>query len=102
MDTISFLGLLAFTYLFTQGTGPVEFIKKLLRVSNESSPTDLTRQVIQKLINCPKCSGFWIGLTFYYFTGYDHYILAGCLTSIAAELFARTINLTLNKYLNKL
>lgn len=102
METIKFLGLLCATWLFTEGAGPVQFIKGLMEIRANDQPKSLTKQVVRELVNCALCSGFWIGLLFYGFSGYQHWILFACLTSVAAELFARLINHIFNNYLNKL
>lgn len=102
METVKFIGLLAFTWLFTQGAAPVQFIKKLLNIHRDSTPKDLTRQVIRELVNCSLCTGFWLGFIFYAITGHDYPILMGCLVSIAAEIFSRLINLIFSKFLNQI
>lgn len=88
METIKFIGLLCFTFLFTEGAAPVQFIKKLLEIHNVSEPKPLYKKVIQGLVNCNMCSGFWIGLIYYWAMGYDSYFLLACEVSLASELFA--------------
>lgn len=100
MEAIKFLGLLSLTWLFTEGAGPVQFIKKLLEVHNLSEPRSLVKKVLRELVNCALCSGFWIGLIFYWF--YPNPLLMASVTSVAAELFARLINHVFSNYLNKL
>lgn len=102
METIKFLGLLCATWLFTEGAGPIQFLKRLLEIRANDTPKSLFKQVVRELVNCALCSGFWIGLIFYSFSGYEHWILMACLTSVAAELFARTISYIFNNILNKL
>jgi hypothetical protein len=102
MESIIFLGLLSLTYLIAEGAAPVQYLKKLLNIHNESTTTSLYKQVLKALVNCSMCSGFWIGLLFYSISGYDHFILYACLTSIGAEIFTRTINALFSKILNNL
>lgn len=102
METIKFLGLLCATWLFTEGAGPVQFAKRLLDIRAADQPKSLTKQIIRELVNCALCSGFWFGNLYYGISGYQHWFLMGCLTSVAAELFARIINHIFNNYLNKL
>jgi type III secretory pathway component EscU len=98
MDTINFIALLSLTWLFTEGATPVQFLKKLFNVhaDAETAKLSLTKKVVQGLINCALCSGFWIGLIYY------QNLLMACLVSVGAELFARAIKLIFSKYLNSL
>lgn len=96
MEIINFISLLCLTWLFVEGAASVQFIKQLAKVHPDHMGKDLTRQVLTKLFNCALCTGFWVGL-FYY----QNFILA-CLVSVAAEIFARLINLLFDKYLNRL
>lgn len=102
METIKFLGLLCLTWMIVEGAGSIQFFKKLLRVHPANPAKDLTRQVITKLLNCCLCTGFWVGLFYYLFAGYDNYILAACLTSVGAELFARVWKFLTIKVFNQL
>lgn len=90
---IKFLGLIAFTWLFVEGSAPIEFLKKLAGIHNgsEISAKKLVKHVVRKLVNCALCSGFWIGLIYY------QDILLACLTAIGSEIFKRLINLTFSK-----
>jgi hypothetical protein len=101
MEVVKFLGLLALTWLFVEGSQPVQFIKKLSGLHPDSPSKDLTRRVLTKLFNCALCSGFWIGLIYYAWTG-GPFILMACLVSICAEIFARILNLLFNRILNQL
>lgn len=96
MEAISFIGLLSLTHLFVEGAAPVQYLKRLANIHNDQKPETLTKQVIQALVNCAMCSGFWFGLFFYLFTGHDHFFLAACTTAIAAELFTRLIRFLFN------
>jgi len=91
METINFIGILAVTWLFTTGAGSIQFIKNFLTVGNLSTPKGLTLQVVQKLINCSMCSGFWIGLAYY-----QNFILA-CIVSISAEIFSRVLRFVMDR-----
>ena len=91
MEIINFIGILSLTWLFTTGASVIQFAKNFLTIGNLSSPKGLTLTLIQKLINCSMCSGFWIGLIYY-----QNFLLA-CIVSISAELFQRLIILTFNK-----
>lgn len=91
METINFIAILAITWLFTTGAGSVQFIKDFFKVGNMSTPKGLTMAVIQKLINCSMCSGFWIGLAYY-----QNFLMA-CIVSISAEIFSRLLNLLFSK-----
>jgi hypothetical protein len=96
MEAINFMGLLALTWLFVEGSAAVQFIKKLLNIHPESNSRSLIVQVIVKLVSCELCSGGWIGLIYY------QNLLLACVVSVAAELFARLLNHILNNYLNRL
>lgn len=92
MGIINFIGLLALIYMFVKGAAPIQFIKRLAKVHNDSEPKKLWLQLIQKLVNCSMCFGFWTGLVYYWFLGVDNYILMGCIVSLSAELFTRIID----------
>lgn len=83
---IKFLGVIAITYLFVEGASVIQFIKELFGVANESKPKNRILIVIQKLINCSMCSGFWIGLAIYQ----DFYM--ACIMSLTCEAFSRIVN----------
>lgn len=102
MEAIKFIGLLSLTWLFTEGAGPVQFLKKMINVHAEAETErlELWKKVTQALVNCAMCSGFWIGLVFYWST--PNSALMACNVSVAAELFARALNHVLNNYLNRL
>lgn len=104
METIKFIGLLCLTWLFTEGSAPIQFLKKIIKVNKEAEThkIPLWKQVTQALVNCSLCSGFWIGLVYYWATGHPNFILMACITSVGAELFARIINHIFSNYLNKL
>lgn len=95
MEIVKFIGLLALTWLFVEGSQPIQFLKKLVKVHPELLGKDLFRQVISKLLSCCLCSGWWIGLIYY------QNILLACVTSISAELFARVLNYLFNKVFNQ-
>lgn len=83
MEVTKFIGLICFTWLFTVGAAPVQFVKRLFEVSNKCEPKAVYKQVTQKLINCSMCMGFWIGLIFY------QDIWMACIISLTAEAFCR-------------
>ena len=87
METIKFIGILCATWLFVVGAKPIAFIKDQLKLGNLDEPKPIIMKAIRSLINCSMCSGFWIGLAYY-----QDFLMA-CIVSIAAEIFARMINL---------
>jgi hypothetical protein len=91
MAIIHYIGLICFTWLFATGADPIQFIKNFFKVGNDSEPKDITRQLLQKLLNCSMCMGFWFGLIYY-----QNFLLA-CVVSISAELFSRLLNYILIK-----
>ncbi len=91
MATINFIGILAMTWLFVTGASSIQFIKNFLKVGNTSIPKYLILNIVQKLINCSMCSGFWIGLIYY-----QDFLMA-CIVSISAEIFCRVMRVILNK-----
>lgn len=103
MEVVKFIGLLAFTWLFVEGAEPIQFIKKLFYVHPDNEGRDIFRQLLSRLFSCALCSGFWFGLIYYGFTlGWDTCLIMGSLVSVGAEVFARTLKLIFDKYLNKL
>lgn len=102
MGIIIYLGLLSATWLFVEGAAPLQFIKKILNLHNESKVKNTWWSVIRKLVNCFMCMGFWIGLIYYYFSGNDNFFLMACITSITSEAYGRLINIILNKWLNQI
>lgn len=81
-----FLGTICLTWLFTTGSKPIEFVKSLFNVSENSDPKDNFRKIIQILINCDLCSGFWIGVIVYR----DIFIAA--IVSILSESLGRVLS----------
>ena len=102
METIKFIGILAATWLFTQGAAPVQFLKKLAGIHNINEPKSLVKKVLRGLVNCSLCMGFWIGTAYYFLSGHSNWFLWGCLVSVAAELFTRILNTLFNRILNDL
>lgn len=91
METINFIGILSVTWLWTKGADSIQFLKNFIGIGNMNQPKKLWLQVIQKLVNCSMCSGFWIGLIYY------QSFLMACIVSISAEIFTRLLNLTFSK-----
>ena len=85
MEIIKFMGLLSLTWLFVEGAQPAQYLKSVLKISNEDTPKDATRLIFQALFNCCLCTGFWVGLIAYQ----NLYIAA--IFSISAEAFSRII-----------
>ncbi len=102
MEAIKFLGLLALIWLFVKGAAPVQFIKKVFKVENDSKPSGITGKLVQKFVNCALCSGFWIGMGYYWLSGHPSFVLMACLVSVCAEIFARIIDFIFDKVLNSL
>lgn len=96
METINYIGLLCLTFLFTEGAGPVQFVKKLVGIHQDQEPKPLYKKVLQELVNCNLCSGFWLG--FIYYWSLPNTLLMACITSIGAELFARAYKELLSKF----
>lgn len=85
MEIIKFIGLLCFTWLFTTGSDPVQFLKEFLNIHEGSTSKNLAIKTITKFVNCDLCSGFWIGFAVY------QNIWMACIISIAAEGFGRLL-----------
>jgi len=87
MATIyEFLSIMALTYLFVFAE-PSILIKRWIGFKDElydSFPKSI--QFIHRLIYCPLCSGFWIGL------GFTQNIFDACIISVGSELLSRIIN----------
>jgi hypothetical protein len=101
METIKFIGLLAMTWLIVEGAEPVQFIKRVLKISADPMPKHWAAIIIAKLLACELCTGFWVALIYYFFSGYEGVILLACITSVASELFARVINFLFNTVFNQ-
>ena len=91
MEVINFIGILSVTWLWVEGAASIQFIKNFMGIGQSSTPKNLILTVIQKLVNCSMCSGFWIGLAYY-----QNFLMA-CCVSISAELFQRLIKQILNR-----
>lgn len=91
MDIIKFLGIILFTWLFVEGAAPIQFLKEFFKVGQDSEPKQLIRQLLQKLLNCPLCLGFWFGMI-----GYLDFWMA-CIVSVSAEIISRLLNLLFTK-----
>lgn len=101
METIKFIGLLAMTWLIVEGAAPIQFIKRVLGITTEPMPKKWPLIIIAKLLACELCTGFWVGLIYYLYSGYEGYILLACITSVASELFARIINFLFDTVFNQ-
>lgn len=103
METIKFIGLLAMTWLIVEGAEPIQFLKRVLKINSESTTTQTKwyRVIIIKLLACELCTGFWVGFIYYFYSGYESFILLACITSIASELFARVINFLFDYLFNQ-
>jgi hypothetical protein len=88
---MQYLGIIAITLLIVEFAEPIEWIKKYLGISNQSDPKTLTKQVLQKLVNCSLCVGFWTGLILT-FNLYEAAVL-----SFASELTYRIIKQIFNR-----
>lgn len=86
-STIYGLGLLCLTWLFVKGSEPLQFLKKLVNLHNDTPLRNVWMIVLRKLVNCSLCSGFWIGLIYY------QNILSASLFAICAEVFDRLLKL---------
>lgn len=83
MEAIKFIGVICAVWLFVTGASIIEFIKLFIGVSNASEPKQVWKQLVQKLINCSMCVGFWFGLIIY-----QDFFMA-CIVSLTAEAFER-------------
>lgn len=90
---IEYISILCATCLFVEWAAPIQFIKEALNIAPESNPSNIPLQLLQALVNCCLCSGFWIGVIYYYFQkdGFQ-VILMGFLTSVGSEWFYRLTN----------
>lgn len=86
MEYIKFIGLIFFTWLFAEGSAPLQMLKELINLGEKSEPKNTWIMVLKEGVNCSKCSGFWIGLIYY------QDILLACIVSIASEIFSRIWN----------
>lgn len=101
MEVLKFFGLLSLIWYFVEGAKPIQFLKKILKVHPDSKPKDLTRQIIAKLLSCALCSGFWIGIL-YYFELIPTFLLIACLVGVCAEVFYRILKFIFNNLLGQL
>nr|WP_298659792.1 hypothetical protein [uncultured Flavobacterium sp.] len=101
METVKFIGLLCLTWLIVEGAEPIQFVKRVLGIHDEKMPKHWALIIITKLLACELCTGFWMGLIYYLFSGYEGFVLLACITSVSAELFARMINFIFNFVLNQ-
>lgn len=86
MEAINFIGLIILVWLFVDGAAPVRFIKEQLNIHNDTKSTNTWILLLSKLINCAMCSGFWIGLVYYW-----SFEMAA-IVSLTSELFYRFIS----------
>lgn len=86
METIKFIGLICFTWLFTTGAAPIQFVKELFNVHIDSTAKDNTSKILTKLLNCDLCVGFWFGLIIYQ----DIWIAS--ILSLSCEIFSRILS----------
>jgi hypothetical protein len=82
---IQFVGTICLVWLFAEGASVIKFFKELFNISNDSEPKNRILQVLQKLVNCSMCSGFWIGLAIY-----QNFFMA-CIISVTSEAFCKVV-----------
>lgn len=83
---LKFIGICILTWFVVEGSTPLQVIKNLLKVGEQSKTSNIWHEGIKTLFNCSKCLGFWIGLIYY------QSIEFACLTSIGSEIFYRIWN----------
>lgn len=62
-ELLQFIGLSAFAFSLTVAT-PMEILRRRIGVSNSDRCTGYLH-LVQELMNCAQCMGFWIGLVHY-------------------------------------
>jgi hypothetical protein len=64
---VKFIGVIGITLMVVQYAEPIQWIKKhyglTLDVNNDKK---IYKKLLQKLLNCAFCLGFWVGLAFYW------------------------------------
>lgn len=83
---IKIIGLASISFLIAKGAQPIQDIKSLLIISNDSEYKNKIQWFILQLVNCSLCTGFWIGLLFT-----QSIIIAG-IVSVVSELIDRKIS----------
>jgi len=89
MEYLNFFSLLIFILLLVKDAAPIQFIKRTLNIHNETNSENIVTLAITKLINCARCTGFWIGLIYYWDGNIMQSILMASLVSFAAEILYR-------------
>lgn len=80
-----FIGIILITLLITEYAYPIEVLKKVFNISNDSEPKKEWGRFWQKFFNCAQCTGFWAGLIVYQ----DVYMAA--IISFASEATQRIV-----------
>lgn len=84
---VKLIGVIGIVLMAVEYAKPIQWLKIYYKVDHGSdNKKDLKRQIIQGLVNCCLCLGFWIGLTFYL----DLYMAV--IVSFASEIAYRLYN----------
>jgi hypothetical protein len=87
METIKFIGVCGIVLMIVKYAQPIQWLKEYYNLHDDAViKTGLAKQLLQKLLNCALCLGFWVGLAFYF----DLYF-AVCI-SFAAEILYRALD----------
>lgn len=85
-NLLIFLGLCIASWLIVEGAEPIQWIKHYLKIDDDAEYLNDFQWFFKKLFNCFLCTGFWIGICFYW-----SFPIA-CIVSLMSEIGGRLIN----------
>ena len=67
MDLIKYFGVIGIVLMCVEYAQPLKWVKTYFRIDQDATLKDSEwqRKILQGMVNCCLCLGFWIGLTFY-------------------------------------
>jgi hypothetical protein len=67
MDTLKYLGVIGLVLMVVEYATPIQWVKVHFKVDQGAKLKDnqLIRKLLQGMLNCALCFGFWAGLGFY-------------------------------------
>ena len=67
MEVIKYIGVIGIVLMIVEYASPIQWLKIHFKVDQGAKLRDnqLVRKILQGLLNCALCFGFWAGLGFY-------------------------------------
>ena len=64
MDVETVIALAGAGWLFAEGATPIQWLKGIVGLANDSIITNRFKRIVRELINCSLCASFWIAVAY--------------------------------------